>query len=151
MIQFIVKNSIGGVFQLKALVHYNWNCKKKVVIVHTHYNFFSQLQQFFQQFYIWATSFTTIFRKNRCENLCSVRGPLGWFGQTAILATAGYFVFKLWFYSWSHATNCLSAITIFHGPNSSNKATIYMYIGPIARLWWLHVYDKIIVYLDSSL
>ena len=45
---------------IKALAHYNWNYKK-VVIVHTHYNFFSHLQRFFQQFYIWATIFTTVF------------------------------------------------------------------------------------------
>ena len=31
---------------------------QKVVIFHTHYNFFSQLQRFFQQFYIWTTIFT---------------------------------------------------------------------------------------------
>ena len=47
-------------FRVKALAHYNWNYKK-VVIVHTHYNFFSQLQRFFQQFYIWAKIFATIF------------------------------------------------------------------------------------------
>ena len=34
---------------------------KKVVIVHSHYNFFSQLQQFFQQFYIWTKIFPKIF------------------------------------------------------------------------------------------
>ena len=34
---------------------------KKVVIVHTHYNFFSQLQRFFQQFCIRTKIFTTIF------------------------------------------------------------------------------------------
>ena len=36
----------------KALAHYNWNYKKKAVIVHTHYNLISQLQWFFQQFYL---------------------------------------------------------------------------------------------------
>ena len=34
---------------------------KKDVIFHTHYNFFSQLQRFFQQFYIWTTILPTIF------------------------------------------------------------------------------------------
>ena len=48
---------------------------QKVVIVHTHYNFFSQLQRFFILFYIWTTFFTKIFQKNLCENLCSVQGP----------------------------------------------------------------------------
>ena len=34
---------------------------KNVVIVHKHYNFFSHLQRFFQQFYIWTTIFTIGF------------------------------------------------------------------------------------------
>ena len=34
--------------------HITTETTKKVIIVHTHYNFFSQLQRFFQQFYIWA-------------------------------------------------------------------------------------------------
>ena len=53
---------------LKALAHYNWNCKK-VVIVRTHYNFFSQLQRFFQQFHIWTTIFTKVKIFVVCEGL----------------------------------------------------------------------------------
>ena len=51
---------------------------KRVVIFHTHYNFFLQLQRFFQQFYIWTTIFAKIFSEKSFENLCSVRGPLCW-------------------------------------------------------------------------
>ena len=35
---------------IKVLTHYNCNCKNPL-IVHTCYNFISQLQRFFQQFY----------------------------------------------------------------------------------------------------
>ena len=45
--------------KLKALKHYTRNCKRNVVIIQSHHNFFSQPQQFFQQFYISATIFTT--------------------------------------------------------------------------------------------
>ena len=41
--------------------HTTTETAKKVVVVHTHYNFFSQLKRFFQQYYIWTTIFTKIF------------------------------------------------------------------------------------------
>ena len=41
--------------------HTTTETRKKIVIVHTHYNFFSQLQRFSQLFCIWATIFTTFF------------------------------------------------------------------------------------------
>ena len=44
------------------------------VIFHSHYNFFSQLQPFLEQFYNWAKIFTTIIRKIICS--CSVQGSL---------------------------------------------------------------------------
>ena len=43
--------------------HTTTETTKKVVIVHTYYNFFSQPQGFFQQFYVWATIFTIFFGK----------------------------------------------------------------------------------------
>ena len=46
--------------RVKALAHYNWNCKKSSYRPYT-LQLFSQLQRFFQQFYIWTTIFTTIF------------------------------------------------------------------------------------------
>ena len=63
---------------LQAVAHEIWGVKalahKKLVIVLTHYNFFSQLQQFFQQFYIWTTIFpTTFLEKSLCKSLYCVR------------------------------------------------------------------------------
>ena len=59
-IMYILLYNVIILLLLRALAHYTQNCKKKVVILHKLYNFFSQLQQFFQQFYIWATIHTTI-------------------------------------------------------------------------------------------
>ena len=46
------------------------------VIFHSHYNFFSQLQPFLEQFYNWAKIFTTTIKKNICSCSCSVQGSL---------------------------------------------------------------------------
>ena len=52
--------------------HTTTETTKNVVIVHTHYNFFAQLQRFFQQFYIWTTIFTAIFFAKIFAVLCVV-------------------------------------------------------------------------------
>ena len=48
------------IFSIKAFARYTRNCKKNSVFFHT-LKLFSQLQHFFQQFYIWATIFTATF------------------------------------------------------------------------------------------
>ena len=45
---------VDEIEMLKALAHYNWNCKKEVTSTQIKI-FFSELQQFLQQFHIWAT------------------------------------------------------------------------------------------------
>ena len=58
--------------------HTTTETAKKVINVSAHYNFFSQLQIFCQQFYIWTTIFTTSFLyKNCCQNLVVCGGLNG--------------------------------------------------------------------------
>ena len=58
--------------------------QKNAVIFHTHYNFFLNCNDFFQQFYIWTTIFTPTFCRKisaalsvACEGIyCRTRDPL---------------------------------------------------------------------------
>ena len=70
----------------------------KVVIVHTHFNFFSQLQGF-SQFYIWTTIFPTIFlEKSLWKIFVACKDPYGYFDANTTVARWNYswFLFQLY-------------------------------------------------------
>ena len=49
---------------------------KKVALAHTRYNFFRNCNGFSTVLYMGNDFCTDFFKKNRCESLCSVWGPL---------------------------------------------------------------------------
>ena len=53
-----------GYFQTLQPTH---ETATNAVIFHTHYNLFAQMQQFFQQFFIWATILITTFLENSLQ------------------------------------------------------------------------------------
>ena len=63
-------NLIAFPFALIKPSHTTHKTAKTAVIFHTHYDFFSQLQQFFQQFYIQATISQRFFGRKILVVLC---------------------------------------------------------------------------------
>ena len=64
-LRFYLRNCI------KAIAHHLQNWERYSYFSYT-LQFLSQLQQFFQQFYIWATILTSIFQRNLCSCVRSV-------------------------------------------------------------------------------
>ena len=99
----------------KALKQYNWDCKKNLSSIATHYTTFSRLQRFSQQFYIWTT-ILIIVSENLLQNVTNIanwkierlpphRCTWHHLAQTSCSCFASPIYLKLW-----HVTMCVSLI-----------------------------------------
>ena len=119
--------------------HTTTETAKKVVIVHTHYNFFSQLQQFFQQFYIWTTIFTTIFSEKSlwkslyCARALKEQLTKNW-TRWHMCRTHSQFYSNLWtalYLSYIWLSKYYTVSRSFH----SNKPSMWQSMKKTEELW----------------